>query len=86
MKYSELGKVLNDHDDECSHVKPVKHLSTRHLTKTFKHTNTAFPITDDNDANKERCAEVSRETNSAEACCKKTFCSKRQKAPSSLSK
>jgi hypothetical protein len=71
MKSSELVKVLNDHDNECSHMKPVKHPSTRHLTKTFKHTNTALLITDDNNANKERRAEVARETNSAETCCKK---------------
>lgn len=65
-----LEKELDDDDDESSDVKPVKRLSTRHLTEFFRHINTAFGITDDNDANRERSAEVTRGIESAVACCK----------------
>jgi hypothetical protein len=51
-------------------VKPVKRLSTRHLNEFFKHINTISGITDDNDANRDRSAEVTRGTESDVARCK----------------
>lgn len=76
----ELEKELDNY--ESSDVKPIKCLSTRHLTEFFKHINTASDITDDNDANRERSAEVTRRR-SVVACCK-DLCSKRQNAAHQL--
>jgi hypothetical protein len=65
-----LEKELDDDDDDDDDVKPVKRLSTRHLTEFFKNISTTFGITDDNNVNRERSAEVTRGIESVVACCK----------------
>jgi hypothetical protein len=56
----------------------------KQLTEFFKHTDTAIGIIDDNDANRERSAKITRATENAMACYKKLY-SKRQKAACKLS-
>jgi hypothetical protein len=79
--FLELEKELNDEDDESYDVEPLKHLSTKQLTECFKHINIAISIIDDNDANRERSAKVTRAIESAVVCYKE-FYSERQKAAS----
>jgi hypothetical protein len=63
-----LEKEQSDEDDESSDVVPIKHLTSKQLVEFFKHIDIAIGIIDDNDANRERSAKVTRGIESALAC------------------
>jgi hypothetical protein len=59
-------------------------IQAKKLAEFFKHTDIAIGIIDDNNANRETSAEVTRATESAMACYKE-YCSDRQEATSQQS-
>jgi hypothetical protein len=67
------------HQHPCAIPLSTMIIQTKQLIEFFKHTDTATVITDDNDANRERSAKVTRVIESAVACYKELY-SKRQKA------
>jgi hypothetical protein len=66
----EMENNMNDESQEPSFVGPIKQLSTKQMTVFFKDSDSAIRITEENDPNETRSANVAREIQNSLSCYK----------------